>query len=74
MSKTFYPGNQAYKKMSNGYSIMAGPSIFLTKEIAIEFIAGYKHTTSDDFDQTKTGTINTTLGLQVHFENAKSKS
>lgn len=36
-----------------GYYIFAGPSVFLTPTVALEFTFGYEHTLSDDFGNTE---------------------
>ena len=56
-----------YYEKTKGYSVSAGPSIFLSDQVALEFTVGYKHSISDDFGQTISGTINSGFGLQIHF-------
>lgn len=56
-----------YYEKTKGYSVSAGPSVFLTNLVALEFTVGYTHTLSDDFGQTISGTINSGFGLQIHF-------
>lgn len=65
--------NQAHYEKAKGYSISAGPAIFLTEQVALEFTLGYKHTLSDNFDNTKSAVINSGLGLQIHFGENKNK-
>ena len=70
--------NPAYSEKSKGFKISAGPSIFLTDQIALEFILGFRHTTSDDFgpglEPAKSSIFNSGLGLQVHLGKIKNKS
>jgi hypothetical protein len=63
----------AHYDKAKGYSISAGPAIFLTEQIALEFTVGYKHTLSDNFNQAKSTVINSGLGLQIHFGKNKNK-
>jgi hypothetical protein len=65
--------DSAHYEKAKGYSISAGPAIFLTEQIALEFTVGYKHTLSDNFDQAKSTVINSGLGLQIHFGENKNK-
>jgi hypothetical protein len=71
--KKFNFSNPAHYETAKGYSISAGPSIFLTEQIALEFTVGYKHTLSDNFDNTKSTVINSGLGLQIHLGKNKNK-
>ncbi|MBO9684549.1 MAG: porin family protein [Flavisolibacter sp.] len=61
----------AFTDKSKGFQILAGPSIFLTEQIALEFTIGYRHTTSDNWgpglDANKSSTLSSGLGLQIHF-------
>lgn len=66
-TKWIYSTNPAYYQKAKGYSVSAGPSIFLTEQVALEFTLGYKHTRSDNFDKTKSSVINSGIGLQIHF-------
>ena len=66
--------NLDYVEKARGYYIFAGPSIFLTRQIALEFTVGYKQTNSDDFGNTKTNTFNSGFGLQIHLGKFKKKS
>ncbi|RYE29848.1 MAG: porin family protein [Sphingobacteriales bacterium] len=66
--------NPAFTDKSRGYQVLAGPSIFLTEQIALEFTIGYRHTTSDrgaGLDATKSSTLSSGLGLQIHFGKKK---
>jgi len=63
----------SYTEKTNGYIISAGPSIFLTPQVAIEFTIGYKRTTEKDHPINST-IINSGIGLQIHFGKAKSES
>lgn len=64
---------QPYYERSNGYSISAGPAFFVTDQVALEFTVGWKHTSKNDFDKTKTNMINTGFGLQIHLHKLKDK-
>ena len=64
LSSSDYEG---YTQKSNGFNISAGPSIFLTDKIALEFIFGFKHTKSDNYGNTETNTFNSGFGLQFHL-------
>ena len=66
--------NPDYFERSRGYTISAGPSIFLSDQIALEFTLGYKHTKSDNFGNTKVNIFNSGFGLQFHFGKIKYKS
>lgn len=61
------PNNEGYTVKNKGFNISAGPSIFLTDKIALEFILGFKHTKSDNFDNTITNTFNSGFGFQIHL-------
>lgn len=65
--------SEPYYEKAKGYSISAGPSIFLTEQVALEFTLGYKHTLSDNFYNTKSNVINSGFGLQIHFGKNKNK-
>jgi hypothetical protein len=56
---------------SNGFQISAGPSIFLTDQIALEFIFAFRRIIP--FEHAKINTFSTGLGLQVHFGKIKTK-
>ena len=59
---------------SYGYTITAGPSIFINKHIAIEFTAGNQANIPKGFPDSKTTQFNTGLGLQIHLGKIKSKT
>lgn len=63
-----------YYEKAKGYHISAGPSIFLTEQIALEFTLGYKHSKSGNFGKTRSGIINSGFGLQVHFGKDKNNT
>ena len=67
------PQSSSYKDKSSGYSISAGPVMFLTKQVALEFILGYKYIKADGFNDYKSSTFNTGLGLQIHLGKEKVK-
>ena len=58
--------NDVYTK-ADGYSVSAGPAIFLNKKIALEFIIGFTHTKGNDIGNTKENTFSSGLGLQIHL-------
>lgn len=64
----------SFNEKTNGYAISAGPSIFLTPQVALEFTVGYKRTIGKDTYYSKSTMINSGLGLQIHFRNAKIRS
>ena len=64
VSSSAYQGNT---DKSNGFNISAGPSIFITDRIALEFIFGFKHTKSDNYGNTETNTFNSGFGFQIHL-------
>ena len=66
--------NPGYYEKAKGYYLSAGPSIFLTDQIALEFTLGYKHTNSDNFGNTRVNIFNSGFGLQIHFGKIKNKS
>ena len=72
-TKWKYFSNPAYYEKAKGYSISAGPAISLTEQVALEFTVGYKHTLSDNFDNTKSTVISSGLGLQIHLGKSKDK-
>ena len=59
---------------SYGYTITAGPSIFLNKHVALEFTVGYQANIPKGFPESKTTQFNTGLGLQIHLGKIKSKA
>ncbi len=73
-SKWSSDSNPGYFEKTRGYYLSAGPSIFLTNQIALEFTLGYKQTTSDNFGNTKENRLNSGFGLQVHFGKIKNKT
>jgi hypothetical protein len=74
-NKTKWSGpNSQVNEKSNGYNISAGPSIFLTDRIALEFILGFKHTKSANYGYTKSNAFNSGFGLQIHLGKVKNRS
>ena len=70
----FKPGTSSGSvDRSNGYSVSGGPAIFLTEQIALEFILGYKRTNVKDGDYLSTA-FNSGLGLQIHLGRKKTKT
>lgn len=57
------------KQTEKGYSLSAGPALFLTPSIALELNASYRHTKYKDF-VTNTSWM-TGIGFQIHLGNAK---
>jgi Na+/H+ antiporter NhaA len=66
--------NSGYYEKAKGYYISAGPSIFLTSQIALEFTLGYQRTISDNFDNTVKSKLISGLGLQIHPGKFRNKS
>lgn len=64
----------SYNVKTNGYAISAGPSIFLTNQVALEFTVGYKRTIENAPYPTTSTIINSGIGVQIHFEKAKIRS
>ena len=60
-----------YYGHSKGFQISAGPSIFLTDQIALEFIFAFRHIIP--FERARLNTFSTGLGLQVHFGKNQTK-
>jgi hypothetical protein len=56
---------------SNGYSIAAGPVLFLNPHVALEFTIGYAYDKVEE--QLKEHTIETGIGLQIHLGKEKAK-
>ena len=79
LSKTKWSSfsNSAYTDKSKGFQVLAGPSIFLTEQIALEFTIGYRYTTSDNWgpgqDANKSSTLSSGLGLQIHLGKKKQQ-
>jgi hypothetical protein len=57
---------------SNGYSLKAGPAIFLNPNVALEFTLGYNRIKQNSTDY-KTSTFQTGVGFQIHLGRGKSK-
>jgi Outer membrane protein beta-barrel domain len=59
----------------NGIGIAAGPAVFLTEQIALEFTLAYKHTKIKDVYESKSDIFSTGIGFQIHLgKSKKSKS
>jgi hypothetical protein len=58
----------------NGFTISAGPSIFLNQHVGLEFLLGYKYTKLKNISDNETTAFNTVLGLQIHLERIKTKT
>jgi len=60
---------------SNGFQISAGPSMFLTDQIALEFMLAFRRTTSNDpvLEPAQLNKLSTGLGLQIHLGKNKTK-
>lgn len=58
---------------SYGYTISAGPSIFLSQHIALEFTVGYQYKVPKGFPIDKATQFNTGFGLQIHLGKIKIK-
>ena len=75
--KNRYSSSQSPTSQTNrsyGYTIAAGPSIFLNQHIALEFTVGYQATIPKGYSNSKTTQFNTGLGLQIHLGKIKSKA
>ena len=59
--------NEGPPTKADGYSVSAGPAIFLNKKIALEFIIRFTHTKANDIGNTKENTFSSGLGLQIHL-------
>ncbi len=63
-----------YTDKSKGLQVLAGPSMFLTDQIALEFTLGYRYTKSEDrvvSEPTKSTSFSSGLGLQIYFGKKK---
>lgn len=58
---------------TNGYAVSGGPAIFLSKQVALEFVFGYRHQQSKEIGTIKSGLVFSALGLQFYFGNPYSK-
>jgi hypothetical protein len=69
--------NTTFTSTSSGFQILAGPSIFLTEQIALEFTIGLRHTKLGDWgpglEPAKSTTISSGMGLQIHFGKKKQQ-
>lgn len=70
----YYSSSDYFFEMSRGYHFSAGPSIFLTNQIALEFTVGYEHIKSNDSGNAKVSTFSSGFGLQVHLGKIKNKA
>ena len=67
--------NSPFYGKSKGFQILAGPSIFLTGQIALEFTLGIKHIKSDSsLEPAKSNKLTTGFGLQIHLGKVKQKT
>jgi hypothetical protein len=73
-NKYKFESQPASSSTSHGYTISAGPSIFLNQHIALEFTVGYQYIKPNGYPDGKTTQINSGLGLQIHLGKIKSKS
>jgi hypothetical protein len=55
---------------SSGYSLKAGPAIFLNENVALEFTLGYSRIKENSTDY-KTSTFQTGVGFQIHLGGRK---
>jgi outer membrane protein W len=67
------PYTNSYTERSNGYSISAGPAIFLNDHVSLEFTVGYRHLTADNQYNVESSTVTSALGLQIHLGKLKGK-
>jgi opacity protein-like surface antigen len=61
-------GTLTSKGTSHGYSISAGPSLFLTPNTAVELTLSYNYSKQKDYDYTNKGFM-TGIGFQIHLGN-----
>ncbi len=56
------------KESFNQFSIMAGPAVFLTPNVALEFAVGYKSLGGDFYgNDERNNTIGLNVGFQIHL-------
>ena len=67
------PGGPSSTEKTNGYYVSAGPSVFLTSHVSLDFFIGYRHTITKDFYHTQSNIFNSGLGLQVHLGKIKHR-
>lgn len=60
-----------FTEKANGYAVAAGPAIFLTKQVALEFTVGYRHSKTVNYPAAIENKFSTGFGLQIHFGNNK---
>jgi hypothetical protein len=65
-SEKYDDGSDDEKVNVNGFTISAGPAIFLTPNTALEFTLGYNSTKVEDVDDA-TGTFLFGVGFQIHL-------
>ena len=56
---------------ANGYTVSAGPAIFLNKTVALEIAVGYKYSKLKNYDTKETNFV-TSAGFQIHLGKSKS--
>jgi Outer membrane protein beta-barrel domain len=60
------------KSNMNGYSIMAGPAIFLNPHTALEFTLGYSSMKFEDIDD-RSNSFKINIGFQIHLNTGNKK-
>lgn len=71
ISYGFGSTGESDKRSLNEFSIQAGPSVFVTKNIGLEFALFYKSTGGDAYGDKRANHFGLNVGFQVHLGNAK---
>jgi hypothetical protein len=71
ISYGFGSTGESDKKSLNEFSIQAGPSVFVTKNIGLEFALFYKSTGGDALGDKRSNRFGLNVGFQVHLGSAK---
>jgi hypothetical protein len=71
LSKTKYAVNSSYAKKYKGYTLVAGPAIFLNPYAELEFTLGYSYSKFEW--EEKQQTLASALGLQIHLGKGSRK-
>jgi hypothetical protein len=65
-------GSGDTKLNMNGYSLMAGPAIFLNQHTALEITLGYSSNKFEDIDD-RLNTFKINVGFQIHINTSNNK-
>jgi hypothetical protein len=57
----------------NRYTLAAGPAVFLSPQIALEFLLQYQSNGGEEYNR-RNGVLGLHVGFQVHVGKAKGKS